>query len=52
MKQTDETAKTIDYRSPAIRISDRARTSKSSFLAIGTAIAIVLGLAVYSIAGN
>jgi hypothetical protein len=52
VKQTDEIAKTTDYGSPAIRISGRTRTTKSNFLAIGAAIAIVLGLAVYSIAGN
>ena len=51
MKKRVEIAKVIDYRSAAVRNSDRTRTTKTNFLAIGTAIAIMLGLLVYTISG-
>ena len=44
-------AKVIDYRNSAMRITDRARTTKSNFLAIGIAIAVILGLLVYTVSG-
>jgi hypothetical protein len=50
MKEPGEFEK-IDYRSPAKRLSERARTAKANFLAIGTAVAIVIGLAVYTVMG-
>lgn len=42
----------IDYRSTAARKSDRARVSKANLIAIGAAVAIVLGLAIVAISGN
>jgi hypothetical protein len=51
MKKRIENAKVIDYRSAAMRVSDRARPNKTNFLAIGTAVAIMLGLLVYTISG-
>jgi len=41
----------IDYRNSAMRITDRAHTAKSNFVAIGTAIAIILGLLGYTVSG-
>ena len=46
-----EIAKVIDYRNSAMRITDRAHTAKSNFLAIGIAIAVTLGLLVYTVSG-
>ena len=46
-----EIAKMIDYRNSAMRITDRAHTAKSNFVAIGTAIAIILGLLGYTVSG-
>ena len=51
MKERVEIAKVADYRSVAMRITDRARTNKSNFLAIGVAIAVMSGLAAYAIIG-
>ena len=39
----------IDYRTPAKRLSERARTNKANFLAIGTALTIMVGLAAFLI---
>ena len=41
----------IDYQDPANSPSGRARTNKPSFIAIGAAVAIVLGLLAYAIHG-
>jgi hypothetical protein len=50
MKEPVEFEK-IDYRTPAKRVSERARTTKANVLAIGTAVAIMIGLAVFAIMG-
>ena len=39
----------IDYRTPSKRASDRARTNKANFLALGTALTIMAGLAAFLI---
>ncbi len=50
MKEPAEFEK-IDYRSPAKRMSERARTTKANVLAFGAAVAIMVGLAVFAILG-
>ena len=50
MKEPGEFEK-IDYRSPAKRASEGARTTKANVLAIGTAVAIMVGLAAFLILG-
>jgi hypothetical protein len=50
MKEPGEFEK-IDYRSPAKRLSERARTTKANVLAFGAAIAITVGLVVFAILG-
>ena len=49
MTERVEIAKVADYQIDAMRISDRVRTNKSNFLAIGVAIAIMSGLTVYAV---
>jgi hypothetical protein len=41
----------IDYQNPANRLSGRARTNKSNLMAIGAAVAIVLGFLAYATLG-
>ena len=41
----------IDYQGPADSPSGRARTNKPNLIAIGAAVAIVLGLLAYAILG-
>ncbi len=48
MKKPGEFTK-IDYRTPAERASERARTNKANFLALGTALTIMAGLAAFLI---
>ena len=51
MKEPVEIAKVADYRSDAMRISNRVRTNKSNFVAFGVAIVVMSGLAAYAIIG-
>ena len=51
MQQHDEDAKTIDYRSPATRVSDRTRTTRMNIVVLGGIVVVVVVLGIYLIGG-